>query len=111
MRALNYSFDFNQLRNQLEEEVINPGSIFHNSDHLLWTILRKAVKNSIFGIWIALLLFILVVIIAHPKCETMPQRSWWQHALIYRLKLDNVCPSSNGTCFTSNSLITIFNNI
>jgi hypothetical protein len=88
------------MRIQLEQEGKNLDSIFQNPDHLLWKILRKAIKISILGIVIAISLFIVVVIIAHPKCETVPERSWWQNSIIYRLKLDKLCPL-NETCFNS----------
>ena len=89
-----------KLRNQLENEGKDPDSIFRNPDHLFWIILRKAIKMIILGITIAISLFILVIIIAHPKCETVPERSWWQNSMIYRLNLEKLCPL-NETCFKS----------
>ena len=75
----------------------------NNPDHVFWIILRKALKIAILSVMISISLFILVVIVAHPKCEKIPERPWWQSALIYRLKLSKMCENNslNQTCFKS----------
>jgi hypothetical protein len=72
-----------------------------NPDHYFWNVLRKAAQAIIILFLLALSLFILVIIVIHPKCETLPQRLWWENAMIYRLNLHKVCLNSlKGECFS-----------
>lgn len=59
--------------------------LLHFSSQPFWRRLRMIFIAFIFLTWVALVITVLALVLAYPKCRDPAHRSWWQNEAIYRI--------------------------
>lgn len=69
--------------------------LLRHSSKPLWVRLRMICVAIILIAWLALIITVVALIFAYPKCKDKDSRSWWQNDVMYRIHVRSFYDSND----------------